>query len=171
MGRLKGQTEENKGKFAEYAEWYLADTERRKFSTQRAICEYLGIAVQTGVKWGHIIEKQRGYTSNEQREFFDNAKKMAYEKGNSKALEILGKAKGYFTNKNNEQSKITEISADEYYRILREARSRVQEVSGESNRVRGMSAEFSTLSESICRDTDAGEAAEDDQVGAVGVSG
>ncbi len=153
-----------KSKFNEFAIWWYTPEEDRQPLTMGRMCSLIEISEAQGKEWVLQLES-RGEGGSNREEWLKQTERIAY-KGNSKALELLGKAQGFIDAKRTEER--IELSADEYYVILREARERVK-AAGADGRANGVSGEFSLLSKEVRKDTDEGEAAGDDTVGGVAV--
>ncbi len=164
MGRKPGRTPEQAARHAKFVEWKQMPKELRQPKTLTEMCAQLGISNVTGIEWGHELEDIGVYTSDDHKEFLDKAKSIGF-RGNSKALEIYGKAKG-FLGKETEEEKV-ELTADEYYSILREARERVSQEVQQPDRDSGVSGELPVLPLQVRSDTDEGETSTDGEVGEV----
>lgn len=139
--------------YVKFVEWLETPRAYRVPPTQNEICAQLGISRPTAINWKKKIGVPVKREDKEREEWEYYTKKAAYERGNPKALEMLGRAKKFIGDKGEETGKFTDLTADDYYDILRTARDRVATNQAELNGTGSMSSESIVLPEQVCVDT------------------
>ncbi len=115
-----------------YFQWLETPKEQRTPKTQVEMSKILGVSRVTLREWAiKYKEKDNPPISNELKKFIKELQESTYAKGNPKNFELLGKIKGFLSTNLQEKS-LGELTADDYYRIRKEAKERLDKLHRES---------------------------------------
>lgn len=169
LGRPVGVSEAKyRGLKVEFGKWLEVPKKIRSPGTAAGWAKLHGVSEQACVKWAKMKASGVPMEETPDSAYIGKLEKIAFEKnGTSADRRLFLEMKGLV--RKQEAPSLLELSGDDIYKILNEARERVNRVCGAVNRVGSVSDVGKVLSDAVCVDTEQ-EHSEDGEVGGVAVS-
>lgn len=150
----------NKKTLALFAEWMSTPNGERVPRTQSEFAKIYHVSKDTVSNWRRMLEmeKFKGDDDNQVSIFMKNLYTLATKpNARSKDMELWARINGLLVDKSELTHKF-ELSADDHYRISREAERRISETIGTSDRAESLPREPALLLSEVRDDTGLGEA-------------
>lgn len=141
--------------FEKFIVWYDLPLAEKDPIDIKGFAGFHKVSLVTLYKWQKAIEKERGVSDDDEIQvFMERLYKLATDqKASAKHMELFAKLKGLLIDKQEIKHKF-ELSADDHYRIDREADRRIQELNRGADGIQGLQEESPILLEQVCVDTE-----------------